>query len=138
MKTILKPFIFTALTCTFLLSAGIFVEAASKSSDVAINDTNFSEKLIIYAEDSDKNQDGYLSTQEAADITRISLDSNKNTDIFKGIQYFTELQTFKFNSYIDRRNRRRGKKDSTDIKSQRSGKTGKGNGGMLEFLSERN
>ena len=103
MKKHLKLFIFTALACTFLLRADVSAQAASKSSNVAINDTNFSEELMIYAKDADKNQDGYLSAKEADTVTRIALESNKNTDIFKGIQYFTELETFKFDSYIDRR-----------------------------------
>ena len=104
MKIIFKPFIFILLACTLLLGAGISAEAVSKPSGVAINNTNFSEELMIYADDADKNKDGYLSAKETADVTRISLESNKNTDIFKGIQYFTELETFKFDSYVDRRN----------------------------------
>lgn len=104
MKKHLKPFIFTALVCIFLLSARESAQAALKTSNVPINDTNFSEELMSYAEDADKNQDGYLSSKEATTVKEISLKSNKNTDIFKGIQHFTEIETFKFDSYIDRRN----------------------------------
>ena len=62
MRKHLKPFIFTALACTFLLGAGISADAASK---VAINDTNFSSAVKTLAEKADTNKDGYLSKKRS-------------------------------------------------------------------------
>lgn len=101
MKKHLKPFIFTALACTFLLGTGVSAEAASK---IRINDENFSQQMKYYAEREDNNQDGYLSEKEASKITEIHFESNENTDIFRGIRYFTNLKELWFESYIDRRN----------------------------------
>ena len=101
MKKHLKLFIFTVLACTFLLSAGVSAEAASK---IRINDENFSQQMKYYAEREDNNQDGYLSEKEASKITEIHFESNENTDIFRGIRYFTNLKELWFESYIDRRN----------------------------------
>lgn len=91
MKKQLKPFIFTALTCTFLLGAGISIEAASK---VSINDTNFAPAVKEYAENADSNKDGYLSKKEASKITKVRFFSQYNIDSFKGIEYFANIKNF--------------------------------------------
>lgn len=88
--------LFICLTIHFTCS----VEAEFK---VAINDENFSQQMKNYAKREDSNNDGYLSAKEASKITEIHFDSNENTDIFKGIHYFTNLQELWFESYIDRR-----------------------------------
>ncbi|CVI69750.1 Internalin-J precursor [Eubacteriaceae bacterium CHKCI004] len=91
MRKYLKPFIFTALACTFLLSAEISIDAASK---VAINDTNFARAVKEYAEEADTNKDGYLSKKEASKITKVRFFSQYNVDSFKGIEYFTDIKEF--------------------------------------------
>lgn len=91
MKKQLKPFILTALTCTFLLGASISTEAASK---VSINDTNFAQAVKEYAENADTNKDGYLSKKEASKITKVRFFSQYNIDSFKGIEYFTDIENF--------------------------------------------
>lgn len=93
MKKHLKPFIFTALACTFLLGAGISVEASSK---VAINDDNFSATLSYIAQEADKNGDGYLSKKEAANVTELSFNSSEKNDPFKGLEYFSNIKDFDF------------------------------------------
>lgn len=101
MRKPFKTIIFTALACTFLLGAGISAEAASK---VKINNENFSQQMKYYAEIGDSNNDEYLSAKEASKITEIHFESNENTDIFRGIKYFTNLKNLWFESYADRRN----------------------------------
>lgn len=91
MRKFFKPFIFTALACTFLLGAGMSAQAASK---VAINDTNFSSAVKTYAEKADSNEDGYLSNKEASKIKKVHFAAFYNIDSFKGIEYFTNLEDF--------------------------------------------
>lgn len=93
MKKHLKLFIFTALACTFLLGAGISVEASSK---VAINDTNFSSAVKTYAEEADTNRDGYLSRKEASNVKEIHFGHSDYVDSFKGIEIFTNLEDFDY------------------------------------------
>ena len=47
-----------------------------------------------YAVEADDNGDGMLSAKEAAEVTRIHLDSSQNIDSFRGIEYFTNLKDF--------------------------------------------
>lgn len=91
MRKHLKPFIFTALACTFLLGAGLSADAASK---VVINDTNFSSAVKTFAEKADTNKDGYLSKKEASKITQVYFFNQYNIDSFKGIEYFTDMEEF--------------------------------------------
>lgn len=91
MKKHLKPFIFTALICTFLLGAGISARAESR---VAINDTNFSLEVKREAEEADTNGDGYLSETEASKVKALRLAPNYNLDSFKGIEYFKDITYF--------------------------------------------
>ena len=95
MKKLLKPIIFTALACTFLLGAGISARAASK---VAINDENFSTSLISVAQEADKNGDGCLSKKEVSSVENIQFRSYMKEDPFKGLEYFTNLKDFTYTS----------------------------------------
>lgn len=96
MKKHLKLFIFTALACTFLLRADVSAQAASKSSKVAINDTNFSSAVKTYAEEADTNRDGYLSRKEASNVKEIHFGHSDYVDSFKGIENFTNLEDFEY------------------------------------------
>lgn len=98
MRKHFKTFIFTALACAFLAGAGISAEAASK---VAINDDNFSATLIDIAQEADKNGDGYLSKKEAANVTELSFNSSEKNDLFKGLEYFSNIKDFDFTADID-------------------------------------
>ena len=82
MRKLLKPIIFTALACTFLLGAGMSARAASK---VAINDENFAWVVKERADEADTNQDGYLSEKEASKVKTLWFSSRYNIDSFKGI-----------------------------------------------------
>lgn len=95
MKKNLKPFIFTALACTFLFGACMSTQAASK---VAINDENFALAIKEYAEEADTNKDGYLSKKEAARVKEIFPTSSETGNVWKGIQYFTNLKTLYYMS----------------------------------------
>ncbi len=96
MRKHLKPIIFTTLACVFLLGAGVSAQAASKSPDVAINDTNFSSYLKWHAKNADTNGDGYLSGKEASNVKEIHFDSSDYVDSIKGIENFTNLENFDY------------------------------------------
>ena len=97
-----KKSIFLIVTIfSLLICFNISSQAATK---IKISGKNFSQQMKYYAEREDANQDGYLSAQETSEITQIHLESNENTDIFRGIRYFTNLKELWFESYIDRRN----------------------------------
>ena len=97
MKKHIKAFIFTSLSCALLLSPGVFAKASVK---VPINENNFSASLIDDAQEADKNKDGYLSKSEIAKATDIFVgfgsSFSQTEDPFKGLQYFTEAETFTY------------------------------------------
>lgn len=100
MRKSLKLCIFTVLVCSFLLGTGMAVQAESKPSGVAINDTNFSSYLKWHAKNADTNKDGYLSGKEAAKVKELYFTARKAVESFKGIEYFPDVEKFVYRAGI--------------------------------------
>lgn len=100
MKKQRNLFLFPLLCFSFFM---IFTLPANAKSKVKINARNFSEQMREIAQLEDANKDGYLSVKEASKVTKLSFESNENTDLFRGIKYFTHLEELWFISNIDRR-----------------------------------
>lgn len=91
MRNHIKTALFMAAASLLLAGADVSVQA---DSQVAINDSNFAWAIKEYAVEADDNGDSMLSAKEAAEVTRIHLDSSQNIDSFRGIEYFTNLKDF--------------------------------------------
>ena len=94
MKTILfahNKYLFTALCTAAALFSFILLPAQARADDVAIDESNFPDKVFReYVASFDTNEDGILSAEEISCVEMINLTNAEMTSV-KGIEFFSEI-----------------------------------------------